>query len=573
MEKSNNTTKNNKESPIVLQARINSLDENFLRILSDNLDYLGNLDVQGKINLYSSGLSKSRNTLAHVGENDLYLMYYTRFLSMLLEKMKPEEREKTVKIITGCMEEERLDLYSIKKLCEVIAPYIELKEILFFQDDCNFEKVVSYMHKIEKTYRIYIIHYQVLRLEHSEKNKRIDKYLVSSMEKREQYNEALQLVLKVLQYDVDQVAIRTLFRVCRKLNDYTAAENYIDKHPEIERVGEFNTLYELVFYYSKIGDISARNKALEKMEECSKKSIPIMKTLYNFYLQFGMLDKASKIKEKIFLREKGKHLDKISEKEKEEETELTLFDTIKTLFEEREHSRKLISISELLKGFAHELGQPITNIRYRIQLYQMEMERGVDKKEELNQVFNDILSQTLRIRELLSRFSPIATEKEENSHFSVQKEIQAVFQEFDSRLQKENVNYSVDAETDFILFGDRIKFDQIFYNLVGNSLYAINENHVPGEIKVEILEKTKFYIINFQDNGTGIAPEYLDKVFEPFFTTKEKEENGGGEGLGLYIVWNIVQMFGGKIRVDRKFKQGARFIIELPKKEGNEKDE
>ena len=69
------------------------------------------------------------------------------------------------------------------------------------------------------------------------------------------------------------------------------------------------------------------------------------------------------------------------------------------------------------------------------------------------------------------------------------------------------------------------------------------------------------------------APEYLDKVFEPFFTTKEKEENGGGEGLGLYIVWNIVQMFGGKIRVDRKFKQGARFIIELPKKEGNEKDE
>ena len=66
---------------MVLQARINSLDENFLRILSDNLDYLGNLDVQGKINLYSSGLSKSRNTLAHVGENDLYLMYYTRFLS------------------------------------------------------------------------------------------------------------------------------------------------------------------------------------------------------------------------------------------------------------------------------------------------------------------------------------------------------------------------------------------------------------------------------------------------------------------------------------------------------------
>ena len=53
------------------------------------------------------------------------------------------------------------------------------------------------------------------------------------------------------------------------------------------------------------------------------------------------------------------------------------------------------------------------------------------------------------------------------------------------------------------------------------------------------------------------------------FTTKERssDENGGGEGLGLYIIWNIVRMFDGDIKVDREYQNGAKFIINILKKE------
>ena len=101
----------------------------------------------------------------------------------------------------------------------------------------------------------YILYYKLLVMNHSQKNKRIDKYVVSSMEKEELYPEALELIVRVLAYDNDQVAVRTLFRICRKMNDYSEAERYLEVHPDTKKAGQFNILYELVFYYSKIGDM------------------------------------------------------------------------------------------------------------------------------------------------------------------------------------------------------------------------------------------------------------------------------------------------------------------------------
>ena len=258
------------------------------------------------------------------------------------------------------------------------------------------------------------------------------------MEKKDVYGEALRLIENVLEYDRDQVAVRTLFRICRKLNDYSSAEHYILKHPEIKLQENFNVLYEMVFYYSKVGDVEGRNETLRKIEKCGNKSVPIMRTLYNFYLQFGMLDKAVEVTNKIASLNRTNKA-KSERKQQEEDAALALLLVIKELFEELEHSRKLISMSELLKGFSHELGQPITNIRYGVQLYQMKMEKGVNTDDELVELFHDILSQTFRIRNLLSRFSPVVNEKENMTEFNVAEEITNVFEEFTSRLKKENI--------------------------------------------------------------------------------------------------------------------------------------
>lgn len=512
--------------------------------------------------------------LKKLGDNKQYFKHFAKFLQIYVKAV--ENKEVFIKQVEECLANNLIsNTQLVVNICKVIAPYIEIPSIEIFEDDKNLQKAIKYIHQIKDAYKRYILYFKILELNHSQKNKTIDKHVVSSMEKEQLYQEALELIVQVLKYDQDQVAVRTLFRICRKINDYSEAERYLEIHPDIKKVEQFNILYELVFYYSKMGDVENRNEVLQKIEKCGKESIPIMRTLYNFYLQFGMLNKALEVKK--FITEKQGNRKKTYNNEdrnqQEDDAADALLVTIRELFAELEHSRKLISMSELLKGFSHELGQPITNIRYGVQLFQMKMKKGINTNAELNSLLENILSQTYRIKKMLDRFSPITSEKNAETNFNVVQEINNVFKDFASRLSKENIEWKMKAYTNFELFGDNIKFDQIFYNLIGNSIYAIKEKGEKGSILVTISEKEQEYMITFQDNGIGIKQEYLGKIFEPFFTTKEciNDENGGGEGLGLYIIWNIVRMFDGNIKVDREFKNGAKFIITILKKQEERK--
>ena len=68
-------------------------------------------------------------------------------------------------------------------------------------------------------------------------------------------------------------------------------------------------------------------------------------------------------------------------------------------------------------------------------------------------------------------------------------------------------------------------------------------------------------IIKFKDMGTGISEENIGKIFDPFFTTKEP---GKGTGLGLAVIYGIVEGHNGKIAVDSVKGEGTTFTIKLP---------
>ena len=63
------------------------------------------------------------------------------------------------------------------------------------------------------------------------------------------------------------------------------------------------------------------------------------------------------------------------------------------------------------------------------------------------------------------------------------------------------------------------------------------------------------------DTGVGIPPEHMARLFEPFFTTKDKEK---GTGLGLAVVYGVIESHGGKIDVRSRVGEGTEFIITLP---------
>lgn len=119
-----------------------------------------------------------------------------------------------------------------------------------------------------------------------------------------------------------------------------------------------------------------------------------------------------------------------------------------------------------------------------------------------------------------------------------------------------------------MLMGDQIQFSQVFYNLILNAMQAIEKN---GHIDISIsMSEYQVLTIIFADNGPGIPEHNFQKIFEPFFSTKDPTSGNGGEGLGLYIVWNILKMFNGTIQLDKNFRSGTKFIIQIQQaKEGH----
>jgi CheY-like chemotaxis protein len=75
------------------------------------------------------------------------------------------------------------------------------------------------------------------------------------------------------------------------------------------------------------------------------------------------------------------------------------------------------------------------------------------------------------------------------------------------------------------------------------------------------LSSGKYLVLTVADTGTGIKPEFIDRIFEPYFTTKDR---GEGTGLGLATVHGIVDSYRGGISIDNKLGKGTTFNIYFP---------
>ena len=99
-------------------------------------------------------------------------------------------------------------------------------------------------------------------------------------------------------------------------------------------------------------------------------------------------------------------------------------------------------------------------------------------------------------------------------------------------------------------------------NLLINAAHAIGEDpRQDARITIRTWAEADSVFAEVRDNGSGIAPPDLARIFEPFFSTKQI---GTGSGLGLSICRNIIDEFGGDIRVESELGKGTRFIVRLP---------
>ena len=104
---------------------------------------------------------------------------------------------------------------------------------------------------------------------------------------------------------------------------------------------------------------------------------------------------------------------------------------------------------------------------------------------------------------------------------------------------------------------DLAKINQVVMNLLINAGQSSDRNGVI-DIRTRCIENQVEIMI--KDNGCGIPTEIRHKIYDPFFTTKEV---GNGTGLGLNIVYNIIQSHNGTIDVDSEVGFGTTFTIRL----------
>ncbi len=237
----------------------------------------------------------------------------------------------------------------------------------------------------------------------------------------------------------------------------------------------------------------------------------------------------------------------------EDATELQLLEN------ELLHSERLASIGRLAAGVAHEIGNPVTGIACLAQ----NLRYDTDNPESLA-TGKEILVQTNRVTKIVQTLVNFAHSGSESTNYSqdlvhlkpcIDEAIHLLYLNKDAR----HVFFDNLCNEDCYALGDTQRLLQVFVNLLSN---ARDASPLDGRVTVECVTQSEHVFIHVTDSGTGINEKIQDQIFDPFFTTKEP---GEGTGLGLSLVYSIINDLGGSISLESPAAEnhGTRFTVKL----------
>lgn len=221
-------------------------------------------------------------------------------------------------------------------------------------------------------------------------------------------------------------------------------------------------------------------------------------------------------------------------------------------------SEKLSSIGTLTAGVAHQLNNPLNNISTSCQIALDEIAEG--DPQFLQRMLKNIHQETLRARDVVKGLLEFSRVQEFNLRpWALADVVDKAVRLVQSQVPAD-IRLFTDIPEDLVLPMDAQRMQEVFLNLFINAIQSIEGN---GEITIRAVQdhKAKQAVIEIHDTGHGIPEEIQGKLFDPFYTTKEE---GQGTGLGLSVVYGIVQKHRGNITVQSAPGEGSTFIIHLP---------
>jgi len=230
------------------------------------------------------------------------------------------------------------------------------------------------------------------------------------------------------------------------------------------------------------------------------------------------------------------------------------------------HQDKMASLGKLSASVVHEINNPIAGILNLLKLIQRIMDEGLTGEKEIEQFKQYIHlmdTETARISRIVSNLLAFSRHSKVTvSHVNLNRVIEKTLFLNANLLKINRIKVRKDLDQDLPdVMGSEDQFQQVLMNLISNAAEAMEG---PGGIlKVTTVHSLKknSVVVRVQDSGAGISRENQEKLFEPFFTTKKK---GKGVGLGLSVVYGIIENYGGAISVDSEVGKGTAFSVEIP---------
>jgi len=256
--------------------------------------------------------------------------------------------------------------------------------------------------------------------------------------------------------------------------------------------------------------------------------------------------------------------------------EITSQQLIETRIANRVLNRKILALRTLVGGISHEFNNDLFPIMGYTEMAMDDIPKGTVAYQNLEEILKAV-RRSMDLVKQISTFSLL--EKEESVTIDIVPLINNYITNFKKSLAPQiQMVKKIEAQSAYIQ-GNEEQFLEVMANLCNNALEAMGEKGGQLEIELEevdidseeeglTLDLTlgKYIRIKISDSGKGIDPEIQDRIFDPFFTTKEV---GQGKGMGLAVVYGIVESFNGVVKFSSSDNKGSDFYIYLPAQQDN----
>ncbi len=228
-------------------------------------------------------------------------------------------------------------------------------------------------------------------------------------------------------------------------------------------------------------------------------------------------------------------------------------------------AEKMSSLGRLAAVIAHEINNPISGLVVFINLLRKQVEKGNLTEKDLEKMNKNLIimeSEAKRCGKIVSELLAFSRSESQILPTDISEILKRSVEIMKLRIRdRDDIVIKLDIEPSLPLIKcDAGKMQQVFMNLIQNAIEAMP---MGGEIDIKAFfdRENRQVQIHINDTGVGIPEEYLAHIFEPFYSSKE---NGQSIGIGLFVVYGVIEQIGGKITVDSEVGKGTSFKIYLP---------